>query len=123
RGPCSAGGSEEDEKQQGYVGRVQQDAGQVKPARPVTEKRAVKHQGEPRQRVVVAVVDGGEGPADVVPRQAMEDARVFVDVLRIIVIDETAPRRRPEGDQGKGTEQNGEKDATQSLGTSGRRER
>ena len=49
------------------------------------EQLAVEHVRKPGERMPVAGMNGGEGPAEAGQRQAAFDERVFGDVVRVVV--------------------------------------
>ena len=75
---------------------MKQDIAQVVAPRLKTVDLAVKHVRDCRQWVPVIRMDMRESPLNPLPTQTSSDARVLVDVVVIIVIDELVPERLPE---------------------------
>ena len=105
-GPQRGSQPEQQEKEQGRIGGVEEDADKV--VRPGVEpkERAVSHVGDPGQRMPVARVPGGQRPAEAGPGQPLLDRGIVRDVVVVVVIDEgMRPRRQINQQRGKRKQQ------------------
>jgi hypothetical protein len=57
------------------------------PARVCTEQLAIEHKRKPGQRVPVGRVVGGKSPDDTFPSQTVQNLRIFVYVVFVIIIN------------------------------------
>ena len=87
----------ENEKEQNRIGRVQQQAGGVMPARVQAEELAIEHVREPGERMPVGGPRGHKRPPDVLRRQSAPHMRIFRDVILVVLGDEIVFERGREG--------------------------
>ena len=70
------------------------------PAGVCAEQLTIEHKRQPRQRVPVGRAVGGKSPDDAIPGQAVQNVRIFIYVVSIIIIDKIEIVYLPEDQQG-----------------------
>ena len=85
-----AGERAQHEEEQGDVEYVEEDVLGVMRLGVEGEELHIDHVGDPRERMPVRRVDAGEGPADVVQREAVGDRGIDLDVGDVVEVDETS---------------------------------
>ena len=102
--PCGAGQLAQDQEKQDDVGGVEEEIGQVMPARVEAIQRVIHRMRDPGQRMPIARVTGFEGPGQCGAGEAVLDGGIVNDVIRVIVVGEIEMGRRPiqrQSDHGK----------------------
>src|ERR1043166_2333007 len=85
----------QNQKKQKRVCGMKQDVRQMKTVGVFSKELRIEHERQPRERVPVAGVPGGERPDDIAPLQTAENVRIFRNVKPIVVGDEWEVKRAP----------------------------
>ena len=102
--PVGAGEAAQPCEEQKRTGDVEEDVDEMRAGGARAEEGVVELVREPRDRVPVARVTGGERPADAGSGQTVEDAGIFGDVVRIVIRDEVVMTDGKEEEGGEGEE-------------------
>ena len=99
--PQCPGHLPKNEEQQEHRRRVQQDVGQMMPARIQTKELAVKHVGQGGQGMPIAAMAVCERPDDALPMQPLGDGRILVNVPTIVVNEAVVQSLAEDGPDGQ----------------------